>query len=432
MNLKKSLSSFDLTSLIVGSVIGADIYITPGLTAGLIGPASIIVWVIAGIFALIIALVFSYTSYYVPKVGGPFAFVSKAFGKFYGFLSGWSMLIADMMALPLFAIVFTRYLHYFIELEPWQEILVKGLFVFSLTTVNIIGVKVGGRVNDILTIMKLLPLVLVIVLGLVFLTYNPEKLSQNYSPIAPLGWENFGTALVLIFWAYAGFETGTLPASEVKNPKRVIPKAMIIGMMLVILFYLSTNFVLYGSINWVDLSHSPLPLVMAGTLVIGYVGGIIVSFGALTSVSGTSSSFTLGVSRLYYAMSSEGLLPKIFSKVHKKYKTPYMALIIQGTIAFFISIYGGITQLISFSVFNMSIMYILVCLSLVVLKKEKETKFIGQNVLPFVGIGICGFLIYYTSIYDKIFGTAFVLLGIGIYFFFSRKNNHNLSYQKEQ
>lgn len=424
MNLKKRLSSFDLTNLIIGSVIGADIYITPGLTAAMIGPASIVVWVVAGVFALVIALVFSYTSYYVPKVGGPFAFVSKAFGKFYGFLTGWLMLIAEMMALPLFAIVFTRYLHFFIELDSWQEVLVKGLFIFSLTTVNILGVKLGGRVNDVLTLMKLVPLVLVIALGFIFLSYNPENISQNYSPIAPLGWANFGPALVLIFWAYAGFEMGTLPASEVKNPKRVIPKAITIGMILVTLFYLSTNFVLYGSINWIELSHSTLPLVLAGTLVIGYVGGVIVSFGALTSVTGTSSSFVLGVSRLYYAMSSEGLFPKVFSKVHKRYKTPFMALIIQGIIAFFLSMYAGISQLISFSVFNMAIMYLLVCMSLIVLKKE-ETKFIGQNVLPFVGIAICVFLIYSTTVYDKIFGTLFVILGIGIYFFFSRKNSTN-------
>jgi len=424
LNLKKRLSSFDLTNLIIGSVIGADIYITPGLTAAMIGPASIVVWVVAGVFALVIALVFSYTSYYVPKVGGPFAFVSKAFGKFYGFLTGWLMLIAEMMALPLFAIVFTRYLHFFIELDSWQEVLVKGLFIFSLTTVNILGVKLGGRVNDVLTLMKLAPLVLVIALGFIFLSYNPENISQNYSPIAPLGWENFGPALVLIFWAYAGFEMGTLPASEVKNPKRVIPKAITIGMILVTLFYLSTNFVLYGSINWIELSHSTLPLVLAGTLVIGYVGGVIVSFGALTSVTGTGSSFVLGVSRLYYAMSSEGLFPKVFSKVHKRYKTPFMALIIQGIIAFFLSMYAGISQLISFSVFNMAIMYLLVCLSLIVLKKE-ETKFIGQKVLPFVGIAICVFLIYSTTVYDKIFGTLFVILGIGFYFFFSRKNSTN-------
>jgi len=421
LNLKKELSSFDLTSIVVGSIIGADIYITPALVAGMMGPAGILVWIVAGIFAVVIALVFSYTSYYVPRVGGPFAFVSKAFGNFYGFLTGWAMLSAEMMALPVFAIVFTRYLNYFVELELWEDLLVKGLFLFSLTFVNIIGVKIGGKVNDVLTILKLCPLVLVIVSGIIFLTNNPEKLIENYTPIAPLGFDNFGAALVLVFWAFAGFEMGTIPASEVKNPRKIIPKAIILGITTVILFYLTINFVVYGSINWNELSHSTFPLVLAGSLVIGYIGATIVGFGALTSVSGSSAAFSLGVSRLYYAMSIKGLLPKIFSNVHKKYKTPYMALIIQGVIAFFLSAYGGLIQLISFSVFNLAFMYILVCLSFIAVKKEKETKFVGQRILPFIGISMCVILIYYTSVWDKIIGTISILIGIAFYFGLSRK-----------
>ena len=421
MNLKKELSSFDLTSIVVGSVIGADIYITPALVAGMMGPAGIFVWIVAGIFAVVIALVFSYTSYYVPRVGGPFAFVSKAFGNFYGFVTGWAMLSAEMMALPVFAIVFTRYLNYFVELELWEDLLVKGLFLFSLTFVNIIGVKIGGKVNDVLTILKLCPLVLVIVSGIIFLTNNPEKLIENYTPIAPLGFDNFGVALVLVFWAFAGFEMGTIPASEVKNPRKIIPKAIILGITTVILFYLTINFVVYGSVNWNELSRSTFPLVLAGSLVIGYIGATIVGFGALTSVSGSSAAFSLGVSRLYYAMSIKGLLPKIFSNVHEKYKTPYMALIIQGVIAFFLSAYGGLIQLISFSVFNLAFMYIFVCLSFIAVKKEKETKFVGQRILPFIGISMCVILIYYTSIWDKIIGTISILIGIAFYFGLSRK-----------
>ena len=421
MNLKKELSSFDLTSIVVGSIIGADIYITPALVAGMMGPAGVFVWIVAGIFAVVIALVFSYTSYYVPRVGGPFAFVSKAFGNFYGFVTGWAMLSAEMMALPVFAIVFTRYLNYFVELELWEDLLVKGLFLFSLTFVNIIGVKIGGKVNDTLTILKLCPLVLVIASGLIFLTNNPEKLIENYTPIAPLGFDNFGAALVLVFWAFAGFEMGTIPASEVKNPRKIIPKAIVLGITTVILFYLTINFVVYGSVNWNELSRSTFPLVLAGSLIIGYIGATIVGFGALTSVSGSSAAFSLGVSRLYYAMSIKGLLPKIFSNVHKKYKTPYMALIIQGVIAFFLSAYGGLIQLISFSVFNLAFMYIFVCLSFIALKKEKETKFVGQRILPFIGISMCVILIYYTSVWDKIIGTISILIGIVFYFGLSRK-----------
>lgn len=421
MSLKKELSSFDLTSLVVGSIIGADIYITPALVAGMMGPAGVFVWVIAGIFAVVIALVFAYTSYHVPKVGGPFAFVSKAFGNFYGFVTGWAMLSAEMMTLPVFTIVFTRYLNYFIELELWEELLVKGLFLFSLIFVNIIGVKIGGRVNDALTIIKLCPLVLVIVSGIIFLTYNPEKLNENYTPIAPLGFDNFGAAFVLVFWAFAGFEMGTIPASEVKNPRKIIPKAIVLGITMVVLFYLTINFVVYGSVNWNELSRSTFPLVLVGSLVIGYIGATIVGVGALTSVSGSTAAFSLGVSRLYYALSINGLFPKIFSNVHKKYKTPYMALIIQGVIAFILSAYGGLIQLISFSVFNLAFMYIFVCLSFIVLKKEKETKFIGQRILPYIGIGMCAILIYYTSVWDKIIGAIFILVGIAFYFGFSRK-----------
>jgi amino acid transporter len=421
LNLKKELSSFDITSLVVGSIIGADIYITPALVAGMMGPAGVFVWIAAGVFAVVIALVFSYTSYHVPKVGGPFAFVSKAFGNFYGFLTGWVMLSAEMMALPVFAIVFTRYLNYFVELELWEDLLVKGLFLFSLTFVNIIGVKIGGRVNDVLTIIKLSPLVLVIVSGIIFLTYNPEKLIENYTPITPLGFDNFGTALVLVFWAFAGFEMGTIPASEVKNPRKIIPKAIVLGITMVILFYLTINFVVYGSVNWGELSRSAFPLVLVGSLVIGYIGATFVGVGALASVSGSSAAFSLGVSRLSYALSLKGLFPKIFSNVHKKYKTPYMALIIQGVIAFLLSVYAGLIQLISFSVFNLAFMYIFVCLSFIVLKKEKETKFIGQRILPYIGISMCVILIYYTSVWDKIIGTVCILIGIAIYFGFSRK-----------
>ena len=107
VDFKKELSLFDVTNIIVGSVIGADIYIASAITAGMLGPFSLVAWVISGVFATIIALVFAYCSYLVPRVGGPFAFVSAAFDDFYGFLTGWSMWIAEIASLPIFAITFT-------------------------------------------------------------------------------------------------------------------------------------------------------------------------------------------------------------------------------------------------------------------------------------------------------------------------------------
>jgi len=430
MTLKKALTYFDLTSIVIGSIVGADIYIASALTAGLLGPAAIIVWIIAGIFATIIALVFAYCSYYVPRVGGPFAFVSEAFDDFYGFLTGWSIWIAELLSLPVFAIAFTRYLQYFIVLDFYQQLIVKGLFIFTLTFINIRGVKAAGKINDILTIIKLAPLIIIVIVGFGFFIFHPEILTSNYIPFAPRGFENFGAALVLIFWAYVGFEMGTLPASEVKNPRKTIPKAIITGMITVTLFYLLTNFIVYGTVNWKDLVNSSTPLVLTGGILLGSIGAIIMAIGALVSVSGSDESGTLGTARLSYAMSIDGLFPKIFSKVHKKYQTPYMALIIQGGIAFSLSIYSGLSQLISFSVFNLAFAFLLTCLALIVLRRNTTKKLYGQHILPWIGIIICIYLIISTAffnIFNIILGITIILIGIPLYTFFSPKTDiHHL------
>ncbi len=422
MKLKRVLSLFDLTNIVIGSAVGADIYIVSAITAGLVGPLSILVWIAAGFAATLLALVFAYSSYYVPRVGGSFAFVSTAFDKFYGFLAGWSMWIAELLALPVYTIVFTNYLQYFLPLNIFYQTLIKGLFLFGLTFINIIGVKAAGRLNDVLTLTKLSPLLLIVVIGLVSFLQNPNFLS-NYSPLAPLGFQNIGTAFVLIFWAYAGFELGTLPASEVKNPKKTIPKAIILGMTVVTLFYISINFVVYGTMNWQQLENIKLPLVAIGATLLGAVGAIIMTLGALVSVSGTDESGVLSIARLSYAMSLDGLFPKIFSKVLPKYRTPYVALTIQGIIAFFLSIFSTITGLISFSIFNLAFTFLLTCLALIILKKGREKELHGQNILPWIGIAICLYLLYSTGIFDKIVGTLIILLGIPLYVFFSPKED---------
>ena len=427
MEFKNVLSLFDVTSIVVGSVIGADIYIASAITAGLLGPFSLVIWIIAGIFATVIALVFAYCSYYVPKVGGPFAFVSEAFDDFYGFLTGWSMWIAELISLPVFAIAFVRYLEYFIPLTLSGEILVKGIFLFGLTTINIIGVKLAGRVNDVLTLIKLLPLLILIGAGIVFMILQPSVVAGNYQPFIPLGVSATGTALVLVFWAYAGFELGTLPAAEVKDPRTTIPKAIIIGMSIVALFYISTNFIVYGAVNWTVLSVSSTPLILVGGVLLGTAGALIMMVGALFSVSGSDESGMLGTARLSYAMSIDGLFPRLFSRLHPRFGTPYIGLLVQGSIAFLLSIYSPITNLISFAVFNLAFAFLLTCLSLIVLTRDTEKQLIGQKILPWIGVLICLYLLYSTSLFDKVVGTAVLLSGVIIYIFLSPKQDiHHL------
>lgn len=220
---------------------------------------------------------------------------------------------------------------------------------------------------------------------------------------------------------------GTLPASEVKNPKKIIPKAIITGMIIVTLFYLLTNFVVYGAINWKDLANSSTPLILVGGILLGSIGAVIMAIGALVSVTGSDESGTLGTARLSYAMSIDGLFPKIFSKIHSKYQTPYMALAIQGVIAFSLSIYSELSLLISFSVFNLAFAFILTCLALIVLRRNTAKKLYGQHILPWIGIIICFYLIISTSFYNIVVGVIMILIGISLYVFFTPKTDiHHL------
>ncbi len=419
--MKKALSFFDVTNITIGSIIGADIYVASAISAGVLGPFSLVVWFIAGAMATVLALAFVLCSHYVPKVGGPFAYVSEAFNDFWGFIAGWSLWMAELIALPVFAIAFANYLHYLIPLTPVQEVMVKAAFLLALTAINVVGVKAAGIANDVLTILKLSPLLLLVVVGLAFLAMHPDTLRQNYSPFIPFGVGQFHTSLVLIFWAYVGFELTTIPASEVREPGRTIPRAIVTGMIIVTLFYISTNFVVYGIVNWQELSHTSVPLALAGAALLGSAGTLIMSIGALISVSGSDESDMLASARLAYAMSVDGLLPKALSRIHPRFKTPHNALIIQGVAAFALSIYSDIPKLISFSVFNLAFAFLLTCLALIVIQRRKGVTRMRQRAVPLVGIAICIYLLYSTSVLDKLMGSAVLASGAIVYVRFSPK-----------
>jgi amino acid transporter len=423
MEFKRELSLFDMVNIVVGSVIGADIYIASALTAGLIGPFSIVVWMIAAVLATIIAILFAYCSYYVPRVGGPYAYVSKAFGSFYGFLTGWTLWIAEMLALPVFAIAFVRYLQNVVPMGRYEEILLKGIFILALTAVNIAGVKAAGKVNDLLTMLKLIPLLILILGGFAYLIRYPATFIQNNTPLAPLGLSQFGVALVIVFWAYVGFELGTLPASEVKDPRRTIPRAIIIGMAICAFFFIAINFVVFGVVNWTVLATSTTPLILAGVALFGMLGGSVMLLGALLSVTGTDESVMLGTARLSYAMSLDGLFPRLFARIHPKYGTPVIALIVQGIVAFLLSIYSDLTHLISFAVFNLGFVFLLTSCALIVLKDKSKKNLPGQTILPWIGILISLYLMFSTSWLDKVLGGVVILAGIPLYLFFSPKQD---------
>ncbi|WP_455278364.1 APC family permease [[Eubacterium] cellulosolvens] len=431
IGLRRQLNTFDVTSLVIGSTIGADIYIAVSLGASLVGPISLLVWIMAGVMAITIALSFSYCASLVPRVGGPYSYAKEGTGQFSGFIVGWALLLAEWFSLAVFPIAFA---HYFISLFPtfWagHEFFLKAFFILIILMTNIFSVKIAGKFNDLLTIAKLCPLLLIIVSGFIFLILRPDVMIENFHPLIKGNFMDLGQVLILIFWAYAGFELSTLPADEIKVPERTLPKAIIFGMVIVTIFFVITSFIVIGVVDQETLVSSNAPLITTIDMIFGYsktlsiIGISIVGTGALISIMGADESGTIGTSRLAFAMSIDGLLPKAFSKLHRIYQTPYIGLILICSTAFIVSIASSITELINASVFLLAFVYLYTCFSTLILEKKYShlsKNFKGKKIIPIAGILFSIILMTQIDLKQIMLSIIVLTLGIPIYLFFSPK-----------
>ena len=429
VTLTRQLNAFDVTNLVVGSIIGADIYVAAALGAKLLGPASILVWLLAGLIAIVIALAFSHCAAILPRVGGPYAYTRDVAGPFKGFLVGWSLLLAEWFSLAVFPVAFTQYFLSFLPgLSTTAQVLLKGLFIGIIFLTNVVGVKMAGKFNDLLTIGKLGPLLLLTGAGLAFIVFYSQVTLARFQPFFVGDPANIGQALVLIFWAYAGFELSTLPADEIQDAHRTIPKAIAAGMFIVIAFYLTTNFVIIANVDQRALTSSPAPLTVAAANIFGVLpglsslGALIIAAGALVSIMGADESGTIGTSRLAFAMSIDGLLPRAFSRLHTTFHTPYIGLALICSTAFFASVIGTLSDLINSSVFLLSFTYLATGISAILLERKYRVG-LGRRgiVVPALTIAFSALLM--TQVGLQQIAISLVLLGLGVplYAFFSPK-----------
>lgn len=417
--LNRSLGLFDVVSLVVGTIVGADIYIAASFGAGLLGPASIIAWILAGIMAILIALCFAECSSLVPDIGGPFAYAKEAFGSFTGFLVGWALLLAEWSSIAVFPLAFVAYLKFFVYLSPLSQIIVKILFVLFLTFINFFGVRQAGRANEILTILKIAPILILTFAGIAYFLLKPSLLIAHFTPLAPLGFGGLGSALVLIFWAYVGFELVTVPSDEIIDSKRTIPLAIIAGMGVITIFYVVTNFVIVGLVPWMELSTSTAPLALAGSVFLGAIGAGFLTIGALLSISGSDEAGILSSARIPFAMAANGMLPRAFAKIHPKYETPYVALFIQGLVTIIAAVLGTISELIIFSVFTLLFCYLITCVAVFPLKKKLTGGIKLPRIVPVLGIVLSIYMMSQCAPNQIIIGIILILAGIPIYIIFA-------------
>ena len=432
-DLKSELTLFDVTNLVVGAIIGADIYVASAFGARNLGPFSLIVWVVGGIIAIVIALCFAQCAALLPKVGGPYAYAKEAWGPFAGFVVGWALWLAEWVSLAVFPLAFVQYLGVFVSLSFPIQTIVKGLFVAFLVTTNIVGVKAAGKTNDVLTVVKLCPLVLFAIIGMLFVVLHPTVAAGHFTPFLQGTLGSFGITIVLVFWAYAGFEISTIPAGEIKDPGKTIPKAIVLGITIVTVFYLITNILLFGVMRSDALAGSNAPLAAAtyaGALaslpILALVCLDIVGVGALVSVAGSDESGMIGTSRLGYALAADGLFPKVFAKVHARFKTPYLGIIIEGAAAFVAasvaSNTGYLGMLIAVSVFFMAASYLATSVSIFFLRRkvsQPSFRLRGGVIIPVLGAGFSLYLITQCTLTQIVLGVLLLLVGVPIYIKYS-------------
>ncbi|MCL5265729.1 MAG: APC family permease [Chloroflexi bacterium] len=427
------LTAFDVTSLVVGAVVGADIYVVASLGAGLMGPAMLVAWVIAGIMAGFIALSFAQCVAIVPKAGGPYAYVRETFGYFPGFLVGWSLYLAELVAISVFPVAFVRYLTFFFQdLIWWQDALAKGIFIAFLTATNYLGARIAGKVNDVLMVAKMGPLLLLILLGVAVVIFSPASSFANLVPFVPLGWGGIGSTIILAFWAYAGFELAVLPAAEIIDAPRILPVSIIQGMAIVTVFYLSVNAIVVLVMPWYAFTASTAPLALAMETIIQAlslplwtIGAAIMAVGAILSISGADESATLGTSRLSYAMAADGYFPHVFAKIDPRYGTPYLSLLFQGVFTLVASLLGSLTGLIELSVFFLSVTYlgtVLAAMRLVSRAPDLRLRFVGSRAVLILALVSSLYLVSQTEKSSFILGIIAIALGVPIYAFFAPKN----------
>jgi APA family basic amino acid/polyamine antiporter len=310
---KRALGPWMLTALVAGNMVGSGIYYLPTELASF-GSISLLAWVFTACGALSLALVFAKLSMVMPKIGGPYAYSREAFGDFVGFQMAYNYWIALWIGNSAIAVAFTGYLGVFFPILHTNHLyafFVSAGALWAVTLINIIGVRWAGITQLITTILKFTPLILVSFVGLFCM--HPQML-PHFNTTGQSNLAALSGAATLTFWAFVGLESATVPAEDVINPKRNIPRATIIGTLIAAAIYIIGTLAVMGQISSEQLAHSNAPFADAARILFGPVGASLIAIGAIVSCFGALNGWTLLQAQIPLAAARDKLFPQFFAK----------------------------------------------------------------------------------------------------------------------
>ena len=423
------------TSLVVGNMIGVGIFVLPAVLSSY-GSISLLGWIFTATGALILAKIFSnFSRIIVSKSGGPYIYSKAGFGDFIGFLVAWGYWIACWVGNGAVAIAIIGAASFFIPELASNSILSVSLglaLIWIFTWINARGIKESGKIQLITTIFKILPLLFVIIVGLFFFEFD------NFPAFNLTGESNFSAisaVATLTLYAFLGIECATIPAGNIENPDKTIPKATMLGTIIVTILYILGTVVLFGVLPLDILQNSPAPFAEAAKIIGGNYGGYFVAVGVLISGIGVLNGWILITGQISMATAKDDLFPDFFKKENKN-GAPVNGFIIGGVLSSVVMLMNyteGLVEQFEFIV-QLTVLVILMpylftaaSYALIVIEKKLHTKsWIKTFILSALGFAYSLWAIYGSGYETVFYGFLLMLIGIPVYIYMKWiKNKEN-------
>ncbi len=432
-DLARVLGFTDIVGIVVGSVIGSGIFIVPAAIAHEVrSPVLVLaVWLVGGALTFFGALCVAELGGMFPQAGGTYVYLREAYGPLPAFLFGWTLfLVIDSGAAATLASAFaTKYLPHFVTLSPLGTKLVTVAFIAVLTVVNVLGVRHGANLQNLLTGIKLVAVLAVAGLIFAFAEGNPKNFVEP--PPEPLSLDlvgGFGAALIACLWAYKGWEAASYSTGELRDPQRNLFRGLLAGSALVALAYVATNLAYLWVFPTGTIASSQRIAADALSASIGPIGASLISLLILMSIFGAANSVVLTAPRVYYAMANDGVFFAAAARVHPRLRTPHVAIVLMGVWTAVLALSGTFEQLFAYVVFGQWVFLGLTVGAVLVLRRRRPEMprpvrvwgFPATPILFLAGVVYIAGSALATGFWTAMAGLGLILLGVPVYLVWRR------------
>jgi basic amino acid/polyamine antiporter, APA family len=437
--LKRALGALDLTLLGIGAIVGAGIFVLTGVAAAeYAGPAIVVSFIVSGFACAMAALCYAEFAAMIPVAGSAYSYSYATMGELVGWIIGWDLVLEYAVGAAAVAVGWSGYLRVILEglgihlpvalthspgSAPGGIIDLPALLIVLLISgVLYVGISESARLNSIIVAIKLFVVGLVIVVGAFFIR------PANWTPFAPMGWSGMMKGAAVIFFAYIGFDAVSTAAEEVVDPMRDLPRGILASLFVCTVLYILVAGVLTGMVpaRSIDL-NAPL----ASAFVIRGLNAVsgIISLGAVAGLTSVLLVLLLGQSRIFFAVSRDGLLPRAFSRIHPRFRTPYIPTTLTGIAVGLTAAFLPIQEIAELTNIGTLFAFVLVCAGVWILrhlepglKRPFRTPLVP--VVPILGVLFCVDLMASLPVVTWIRFFVWMAVGFGIYFGYGRFHSH--------